>query len=89
MTEAGAAAAAIRALKASGVFVRVAPEDFLRLLGRQADPLVVRARGAFFGRGWRYLLAYKGLVLFTKSAEPLPLPGKAELIEARQLWLPG
>ncbi len=41
-------AAITQAVKASGVIVRVEPEDFLRILQRQEEPLVVQATGGFF-----------------------------------------
>lgn len=89
MTEAAAHAAAVaQAIKASGVLVRVQPEEFLRILNRQEEPLVVRAPAGFLQRGWRYLTSYKGLAFFTKSPEPLPLSGRAELVEAQSLWVP-
>ena len=90
MAEAAAHAAAIaQAIKASGVIVRVEPGDFLRILQREDEPLVVIARGGFFKRGWRYLTSYKGLAFFTKSPEPLPLPGRAEVVQATTIWIPG
>ena len=84
----GAAAAMARARKVSGVFVQLSPEDFTRLLDRHPEPMVVRAKGIWFGRGWRYLFSYKGLAFYTRTPEPLPLPGRAEVIDAGQLWLP-
>src|SRR5213083_2735099 len=55
------AAAIAQAIKASGVVVRVETPDFLRLLNRQDEPIVVRAPGGFFQASWRYLTTYKGL----------------------------
>src|SRR2546430_134182 len=61
MAEAAAHAAAIaQAIKASGVVVRVETPDFLRLLQRQDEAIVVRAPGGFFQASWRYLTTYKG-----------------------------
>jgi hypothetical protein len=89
MTDAAAHAAAVaRAIKASGVLVRVRPEEFLRILNRQDEPLVVKAPAGFLQRGWRYLTSYKGLAFFTRSAESLPLSGRAELVEAESIWMP-
>ncbi len=89
MTEAAAHAAAIaQAIKASGVLVRVQPEEFLRIVNRQEASLVVKAPAGFLQRGWRYLTSYKGLAFFTKAPEPLPLPGRAEVVEAETIWVP-
>jgi hypothetical protein len=82
------AAAMAQAIKASGALVRLQPEDFVRLLNKQEEPLVVVARGALFRPRWQYLMPYKGLVFFTGSPEPVPLPGRAEIIEARRIWVP-
>jgi hypothetical protein len=89
MAEAAAHAAAIaQAIKASGVLVRLEPDAFLRILSFQDDPLVVRARGGVFRAHWRYLTSYKGLGFFAKSPEPLPLSGRAQVIDARKIWVP-
>lgn len=87
---AGAAAAAIaQAIKASGVLVRVAPEEFSKILGRAKDPLVVLAEGGLFRKNYQYLAAYKGLTFFTKSDTPLLLPNGAELVTSNRIWIPG
>jgi len=90
MAEAAAHAAAIaQAIKASGVIVRVEPAEFLKILVRQDEPLIVQARGGFFRSSWRYLTSYKGLAFFTKSAEQLLLPSRAQVVEAASIWIPG
>ncbi len=87
---AGAAAAAIaQAIKASGAIVRVEPHDFDALLARTEEPLVVCAEGGFLSTNYQYLTAYKGLIFFTKAAEPLRLPQNVEIIRAKRIWIPG
>jgi hypothetical protein len=90
MATAGAAAAAAiaHAVKASGVLVRVEPDEFLRLLARIELPLIVTAGPSFLDSGTKYLTSYKGLAFFTKSREPLHLPGAAELVQAKTIWVP-
>src|SRR2546429_9715130 len=83
------AAAIAQAIKASGVVVRVEPANFQRILNQQDEPIVVCARGGFFRIHWRYLTTYKGLAFFTMSPDPLPLPGRAHLIDAPSIWIPG
>jgi hypothetical protein len=86
---AGAAAAAIaQAIKASGVIVRVEPDDFLGILQRQPGALVIHATGGFFSTNYQYLTSYKGLAFFTKSPEPLNLPSGTELVQAKAIWIP-
>jgi hypothetical protein len=86
---AGAAAAAIaNAIKASGVLIRVEPEEFSKLMNRARDPLIVVAEGGIFAKNYQYLMSYKGLAFFTKSGAPLPLPGGAELVNAGRIWIP-
>lgn len=77
-----------QAIKASGAIVRVEPDEFLKLLARSADPLVVTAPGGFLSSGQEYLFSYKGLVFFTNSPEPLSLPESAEVIAAQRIWMP-
>ena len=87
---AGHAAAAIaQAIKASGVLVSVETQTFLRILSLQDEPLIIRAHGGVFRPQWRYLTSYKGLAFFAKSADPLPLPGRAQVIDAKKIWMPG
>lgn len=85
---AGAAAARARAIKASGAIVKVEPEDFLRLIGQQRDPLVVQANGGVFRAKFLYLSSYKGLTFFTSAPAPLELPAGSELVQAGKIWIP-
>jgi len=84
-----AAAAAVQATNASGVVIRVTPQDFLKILNRQRDFLVVHAAPRFFSRSHRYLTSYRGLAFWTKSSEVLHLPSGAELVETQSMWMPG
>lgn len=87
---AGAAAAAIaQAIKASGAIVNMEPEDFLAIVSRCEKPLVVIAQGGFLDKGVRYMVGYKGLMFHTKSKSELMLPGKAEVVHAKSIWIPG
>lgn len=78
------------AVKASGVIVHVTPEDFLSLLSRAEKPLVVAAsvKGLFGTSYTAYLASHKGLAFYTKSKTPLHLPGSAEVVQARKIWIP-
>jgi hypothetical protein len=86
---AAAAAAIAQAIKASGVLVTVEPTDFLALLQRQRDALVVHAQGGLFWTNYQYLMGYKGLAFFTKSPEPLMLPVGTEVVQAKSISIPG
>ncbi len=88
-TGAAAAAARVKAIKASGVIVRVEPDDFVGVLKRQPGALVVHATGWFFGASYKYLTSYKGLAFFTKAPAPLDLPAGTELVQAKAIWVPG
>lgn len=86
---AAAAAAVAQAIKASGAIVRVEPADFLRILNRQQEPLVVQASGGFFSTSYQYLSSYKGLAFFTKAPFPLTLPSGCEVVQSQKIWIPG
>jgi hypothetical protein len=86
---AAAAAAIAQATKASGVIVRVEPCDFLSILERHSEPLVVSAIGGFLTTRYDYLTSYRGLAFFTSNATPLVLPPHCEVIQARKIWIPG
>ena len=88
---AGAAAAQRRtanAIKAFGTVVTVEPEEFLRILSVQSEPLVATAEGGVFKTHYRYLTSYKGLAFFTKSASSLNLPEGAFVISAGSIKIP-
>ena len=90
MAAAGAAAAAmIQAVKASGVIVRLGPEEFSNLMNRAVDPLIVIAQGGLFTKNYQYLMSYKGLAFFAKSDVPLRIPEAAEVVTAGAIWIPG
>jgi glycogen synthase len=86
---AAAAAAIAEAIKASGVVVRVTPANFHAILLKIEKPLVVYAEGGIFSKNYQYLVSYKGLAFFTKSAEPILLPSEIETIVAKKIWSPG
>ncbi len=86
--EAAAYAAIANAIKASGAIVKVEPEDFRKILSKSKDPLVVVARGGIFKANYQYLTGYKGLAFYTKSSTQLMLPGSAEVITSKQIWIP-
>ncbi len=86
---AAAAAAIANAIKASGVLVRMEPREFLSVLSRCENPLVVVAECGVFSRKHQYLTSYKGLAFYTKSSTPLPIGSHAEVISARKIVIPG
>jgi hypothetical protein len=90
MAASSAAAAAIaQAIKASGVVVRLAPDEFRKVMNRVPDPLVVIAKGGVFSTNFRYLMSYKGLAFCTTSSTPLDLPAGVEVVTAEKIWTPG
>ncbi len=86
---AAAAAAIANAIKASGAIVRVESADFEAILNKAENPLVVCAQGGIFSTNYQYLMGYKGLVFYCKSATQLTLPTKIETIQAKKIWIPG
>jgi hypothetical protein len=91
MAAAGAAAGAAiaNAIKASGVLVRLEPEEFAKILARAKEPLVVITEGGFFTSKFQYLTSYKGLAFFSKSKSALQLPAGTEVVPARKINIPG
>jgi len=64
-------------------------DNFQKLLIKNENPLVVIAEGGFLKSNFQYLTSYKGLIFFTKSYSPLQLPGKAEVVSSKKIWIPG
>lgn len=86
--EVAALAAIAQAVKASGVLVRLGPEEFVKVLNRIEAPLVVVSPGRLFSRKTSYLTSCKGLAFFTKTPDRFPLPGGCEIIAAGSIWIP-
>ena len=85
---AAAAAAIAQAIRASGVLVRVSPDDFQKVLRKVEQPLVVCAKGGVFKSTNQYLTSYKGLAFYTKSPSEIILPSGTETIMAKKIWVP-
>lgn len=82
------AAAIANAVKASGLVVKVEAVDFLAILDRMDEPLVVVGQGGYFTKHAQYLTSYKGLGFYTKSDSALILPSRAEVISAKSISFP-
>ena len=83
-----AAAAANEAIKACGPVVQVEPEQFMRVLTKIEEPLVVTATSTFFRTKYKYLTSYKGLIFYTKSNDPLQMSMSVETISAKKISVP-
>ena len=86
---AAAAAAVAKAVKASGAIVNVEPDEFRKLLGHNAQGLVVHAVGGLFSTRHKYLMGYKGLAFYTSAREAILLPSTCQIVEAKKIWIPG
>ena len=86
---AAAHVAMVNAIRASGVIVTVRPDDFLAIVRRLEDPLVVAAQGGILKKKYQYLTSYKGLAFFAQSPVPLMLPRQVETVLAEKIWVPG
>ena len=88
-TESAVAANKIaQAVKASGVIVQLESNEFLKILQKGRDLLVVHATGGVFKSNYQYFSSYKGLAFFTKSSVPINLPAGCEVIIADKIWIP-
>jgi len=85
---AAASVAIANALKACGTIVHVDPDEFLKILSFEKNPLIVQAKGGFLTKSFKYLTAYKGLAFFCKSRSELPLPGESQRIQANKISIP-
>ncbi len=72
----------------SGCAVFLGREEFIDVLKRQEDPLVVCSLRGTLRNSYTYLTRYKGLVFAHRSREPIPLEGY-ELINAEEIRLAG
>lgn len=86
---AAVAAAVMNAVRAMGTIVKVEPPVFLGIVQKQSDPLIVHAPYGVFGGKHAYLVSHKGFAFFTHSKEELRLPGNAEIVNAKSIYIPG
>jgi hypothetical protein len=86
---AAAGAAITQAIRAAGVIVRVEAPDFLAIVRRHGEPLVVHAMCGMFTKHHQYLTSYKGLAFYVQGPDPIQLPAGVELVEAKRMWVPG
>ena len=84
----GAAAAIANAIKASGAIVRLKEEDFIKVISRSDNPVIIVSRGGFMRKDFDYLTAYKGFIFYVRTKEEMNLPGNSEIISAQQIWIP-
>ena len=85
---AGAYVAMINAIRASGAIVEVEPNEFMDILMRGEDPLVVFSPAKWFVKN-KYMTSYKGLFFYTKTATLLTLPTQIEIVQSKKIWIPG
>ena len=90
-TGAGAQAAInamMNSVKAMGPIVSIDPQDFITLLHKQDEALVVTAEKGVFGKKRQYLMPYRGLYLYTETKDPFEIPSGVDIISAKSLWIP-
>jgi len=86
---AAAAAAIAQATKASGAIVRMEPNDFLQIVGRADEPIVVMATSKVFGKiSYKYITSFKGLAFYTKSSSRLAFGSGVLMVSAKNIWIP-
>ncbi|MEM7579306.1 MAG: hypothetical protein ACFB02_06925 [Mastigocoleus sp.] len=69
----------------NGTGVRVKCDDFMSILSRSEDPLVVFTAEGLFTKIYKYVTAYKGFIFFTESLDKLHFDSKIEIIHALSL----
>jgi hypothetical protein len=85
---AGAYAAVANAIKALGAIVRLKEEDFIKVISRSENSVIIVSRGGFMKKDFDYLAAYKGFIFYVRTKNEINLPGNAEIISAQQIWIP-
>jgi len=84
-----AAAAMMQAVRAMGVIVKLKPDDFVRIVNRVSEPLIIRAPHGVFSKKHDYLVSYKGFAFYTSTKDDLRLPPTVEVINADSMYVPG
>jgi len=74
--------------KASGVVIQIEIKDFVSVVEKMENALVIMARTGIRGRKYQYLTSYKSMIFVAESDVPLQLPNNAEFLNARRIWVP-
>ena len=82
------AAAIANAIKSSGVIVKLEPRDFMEIVNRAENPLIVVGQGGVVRKHLQDLTSYKGLAFFTTSPTPLMFPSRLEIVRAKTISVP-
>ena len=87
---AGGAVAQYQASAAMGVVITVEADDFLQIVSKTDNPLVVVAAERKLGKGiqYKYLMSYRGLVFYTVTDDPLRLPASTEFVQTAKIRVP-
>ena len=68
-----------------GTGVRIKSEDFMTIVSKSEEPLVVETAEGFFTKIYKYATAYKGFVFFTESLNRLQFSAHIEIIQAQSI----
>lgn len=68
-----------------GTGVRIKPDDFMVIISKSEEPLVVETAEGFFTKIYKYATAYKGFVFFTESLNRLQFNAHTEIIQAQSI----
>lgn len=86
---AGAASQSMRAVKSFGILVKLSHNDFLALVEKDANALILKTRSKMWFFGYRYLISYKGFAFYTNSTLELKLPKDREIMLIDRIVIPG
>lgn len=84
----GAAAAMASAIKASGSIVQVEPEDFMKILSKIENPIIVFAKKKVFKTKYQLMTHYRGFTFYALFEQPPNPDSKWEIISAKKIWVP-
>jgi hypothetical protein len=68
-----------------GTGVRIRCEDFMAIVSKSEDALVIVTTEGFFTKIYKYVTAYKGFVFFTESLNRLEFASNIEIIHAQSI----
>ena len=68
-----------------GTGVRIKEEDFMTIVSKSEEPLVIETAEGFFTKIYKYATAYKGFVFFTESLNKLHFTAHTEIIQAQSI----
>ena len=71
-----------------GIVISVETDEFMRLMKQAGNALIIHQQPSWWQTYNRYLMSYRGMAFYTRSKEELSISKYAEVIAAKNFYVP-